>query len=256
MWELYDELVEGIDSSIKITDYMVGLNWTYVKTEGNMGVATTVKIHGREEKYHGPIKGAKLKDIAALSKSWNFKEASLGAAAINAYYNSSEKISLLGGFNGVDLKEEALKERKKKDAFVAFSNEVEGKNVAVVGHFPNIEQQFKPICNLTILERTPDKTDYPDMACEYILEKQDYIFITGMTFINKTLPRLLEIGKGKAKISIVGPSIATSPIVFDYGVNNISGFCVTEKEEIEEYIRRGTKHNLFSSGRMVSIGEK
>ena len=33
--------------------------------------------------------------------------------------------------------------------------------------------------------------DFLDSACEYILPEQDFVFITGMTLTNKTLPRLL-----------------------------------------------------------------
>ena len=55
----------------------------------------------------------------------------------------------------------------------------------------SIEELIAPLCRLSILERDPVLGDYPDSACEYILPEQDYVFITGMTLVNKTLPHLL-----------------------------------------------------------------
>ncbi|MEG1662254.1 MAG: DUF364 domain-containing protein, partial [Clostridiales bacterium] len=156
---------------------------------------------------------------------------------------------------GHNLTDKTLDERKKKDAFIAFQDEVAGKNVTVVGHFPHIEKQLKPICNLSVLERNPNRDDYPDSACEYILAEQDYVFITGMAFINKTLPRLLQIIGDHAKVSIVGPSIPLSPILFSYGVDDLSGFCVQEQDILDEAIRRGGPYTIFEAGRMVSIGK-
>lgn len=253
MWKIYDELIKGIPDDIYIEQYNIGCCWTMVRAGGKTGVALTVKEAARPLEYDGPIIGMPLKMIAGCVKSWNFIEASLGAAAINAYYNTPEKVEAQGGYIGIDQTDKSLSERKKKNAFIAFADEVKGKKVTVIGHFPHIEMQLKPICDLSILERNPGKGDYPDSACEFILPEQDYVFITGMTFINKTLPRLLQIIDKKAKISIVGPSIPLSPYLYKYGVNNLSGFTVTDQEKLDETIRRGNKHDIFKYGRMVSI---
>lgn len=253
MWKLYDDLISKIDESIIVSDYMIGTGWSYIEADGNLGVALTVKEKGRDRTYKGPIIGMPLKEIALLSKSWNFLEASLGVAAINCYYNSVKKIELIGGFKDSNTNDTSLDERKKKDAFIHLTDKIKGKNVAIIGHFPNIEKQFAPYCNLSILERIPSNGDYPDCSCEYILPNQDYVFITGMTFINKTLPRLLEICKKGPKVSIVGPSIPITDILYSYGVNNISGYCCCEFEEVKDKIRFGYKREIFQSGRMVSI---
>ena len=60
-----------------------------------------------------------------------------------------------------------------------------------MGHFPLVEKQLGRKCSLSILEREPEGADFLDSACEYILPEQDFVFITGMTLTNKTLPRLL-----------------------------------------------------------------
>lgn len=252
-WALYDSLIEGVDPSLIVDHYALGVGWTEVWSGPCTGIAMTVKERGPGDLYTGRIIGQPLKDIAALIKSWNFLEASLGAAALNCFYNSIEKVQALGGLKGIDQENLNEESRRRKDALIAFQDEIDGKKVAMVGHFPNIEHQFMGRCELTILERRPQKGDFPDSACEYLISEQDYLFITGMTLTNKTLPRLLELASGRVKVSIVGPSICIAPHLFNMGVDNISGYCVTDRNLLDEVVRRGDKFAIFDAGVMVSV---
>ena len=244
-WEMYDRLIEGIPDDILVEDYCIGCNWTLVKANDNYGLALSVKQ--RAGVAHNDVKviGEPLKKVAELVKSWYFLEASIGLAAINAWYNAPKRIGEMG------LLEKDADGSDKGDAFKVFGEAVTGKNVAVIGHFPYIEKRLKPICNLSILEREPQKGDYPDSACEFLLPDQDYVFITGMTLTNKTLPRLLELCSN-AKVCLVGPSAPLSDILSDYGVYCVSGFCPTDKSTTSEAIRRGVKQELFKGGQMVN----
>ena len=89
--------------------------------------------------------------------------------------------------------------------------------------FPYIEKQLGGKCELSILEREPEGDDYLDSACEYLLPEQDFVFITGMTLTNKTLPRLLTLTE-HAKTILVGPTSPITPLLFGYGVDSIAGF--------------------------------
>ena len=254
-WVLYDTLIEGIDPSLVVDHYALGLDWTEVWSGPLTGVAMTVKESGPGIQYTGNIIGQSLKDIASLIKSWNFYEASLGAAALNCFYNTKERIRSLGGFTGIDLNDLTSESRHQKNAFIAFQNEINGKKVAIIGHFPHIEQQFLGLCELTILERKPQRGDYPDPACEYLLADQDYLFVTGTTLTNKTLPRLLELANNKVKVSIVGPSICMTPYLFSVGVDNLSGYYVTDRKILDESIRRRDSFAIFDAGVMVSVNK-
>lgn len=256
MWSMYDELIEQIPEDIIVTDYNVASSWTKVETENSLGISITVRGYSRPWMYGDTIVGMKLRDVAALCKSWNFTEASIGLAAINAYFNTPEKFNELGIFDDHDLSKKDLKSRKEKDAFTDYANKVKGKNVAVIGHFPRLEIKLDPICNMSILERNPSMGDYPDSACEYILPEQDYVFVTGMTFINKTLSRLLQIMKDKVEVILVGPTVPVTPILFKYGITGISGFCVMERDEMSEIVKTGRNMAIFNAGRMVSLESK
>lgn len=245
MWELYDELIAGIPNSLRVEDFNVGCAWSMVRAGGTTGVALTVKGRSRERSYTGPVLGERLQTLAKCIKSWNFTEASLGLAAVNCYYNSPERLECLGICVGSGRGEES-------DTFSRMAEEAAGKRVTVIGHFPHLETRLDALCQLSILERNPDRGDYPDSACEYLLPEQDMVFITGMTFINKTLPRLLQLCASASRVILTGPSVPMAPFLSRYGVTDLDGFCVTDFRETDRMIRLGDNMGLFRGGRKVS----
>ncbi len=244
IWAIYDELIDGIDPELEVRDFLIGSCWTKVSTEDSCGIALAVKDRARSFDREGAIIGAKLIDIARGAKSWNMAEASLGMAAINCYYNDPARLDALGLLPAEGSRE--------KDAFIEFAGDVVGKNVCVVGHFPNIERQLADKCNLSVLERNQLRGDYPDSACEFILPEQDIVFITGMTFTNKTVVRLLDIIPASSRVSLVGPSVPASATLFKHNVDNLSCFSVRDEAALDEALRRGTR-DIFHAGSMLSI---
>lgn len=249
MWEIYDELINEIPDNLTVLECMAGNSWTLIRSERGLGMAMTVRGGKLDAMLHD-ITGMKLKKLAEYSKSWNMLEASIGMAAINSAFNNPQLVSAIA-------KEPIVKSDnpEKYNAFKILEPDITGKKVAVIGHFPDIEN-LKSICELSILERQPQAGDYPDPACEYLLPEQDYVFITGMTFINKTIPRLLELSKN-AKTVLVGPSVPISSVLFKYGVNFIAGFVITDQKLVWKSVQEGRKMNIFrNGGRMVCIENK
>lgn len=243
-WKLYDDLIAGIEAHIRVTDCNTGYNWTTVTTEENgLGLAMTTPLFSLPYSFQKQIGGTTLKELALLSKSWNFVEAAIGVAAIGAYYNHPSRVQSCG------IVHPGLCEGKQ-DAFDLYQEEVKGKKAAIVGHFPMLEERLGSICEMHILERNPQWGDYPDTACEYILQEQDYVFITGATLVNKTMPRLLALSRN-AKVILVGPSTIMSPVLFEFGVYGLSGFVVEDVPVCEKLIREGNTMALFSAGKMV-----
>ncbi len=254
-WKLYDALIEGVDPTWKVDYYSHGATWCEVWSGEHTGVAMSICERGPGQMFPAPVEGMPLRDLAAMIKSWNFLEASLGAAALNCYYNTVKNVHDLGGFRGLEISTGAVDQEKRRqlNAFFAFQDEIAGKKVAVIGHFPHIEERFGQISDMIVIERNTQKGDYPDPASEYILRDQDYAFITGTTLTNKTLPRLLEVAGDHCKISLVGPSTCMAPALFDMGVHNFSGYCVTDQKLVDQAIRRGEVMTIFDAGYMVSI---
>ncbi|WP_418550405.1 Rossmann-like domain-containing protein, partial [Hungatella sp.] len=88
---------------------------------------------------------------------------------------------------------------------------------------------------------------------EYILPDMDYIYITGFTLVNKTLPRLLELGKN-ARVVLVGPSVPMAPVLFEFGVRELAGTLITDTEKTERLVRFGSHRAVVRSGIPVRAG--
>ena len=253
MWQLYDDLIEGIPDDFVVDDYNIGCAWVMVRSGQNVGVALTVKGRAHESVYEGPVVGARLNSIAECVKSWNFLEASLGMAAINCFYNTPDKIAELNRQATTDSSRDIDGPHANHDAFSCMAEQVIGKKVAVIGRFPHLESQLASICQLSVLERNPEQGDYPDSACEYVLPEQDIAFITGMTLTNKTLPRLLQLARPSQRVVLVGPSVPFAGVLYKHGVTDLDGFVVTDPAKADRLVRRGEKMDIFSCGRKVAI---
>jgi uncharacterized protein (DUF4213/DUF364 family) len=250
MWELYNKLIEEIPPDYRVDEAVIGDRWTMVCSGVGVGLAMTLHERNRPERLPvsggvAAFRGLPLAELAEAAKSWNFAEASLGMAAINAYWNSPERKPV----------QEAL-ERGHAEAFLDWRDRIAGKKVVVIGHFFQLEETLGKVCDLSILEKQPRPGDYPDSACEFLLPSQDFVFATGVTLINKTLPRLLELSRHTG-IILAGPSVPLAPPLFDWQVRDLQGFVVTDPA-LCGAILRGEKTGLpvFSAGVQVSIPKK
>ncbi len=247
-WELYDSLIEGIPSGLVIEECLIGLHWTYVRAGEYAGIAMTVQGSSLSGLANGPFTGKSLRDTAAGLKSWDMLQASVGMAACNAWYNAPDKMAALG----IEQEEGGGSAGAGKSIFNEPLESLIGKKVAVIGHFPYIEKQLGGKCELSVLEREPEGTDYLDSACEYLLPEQDFVFITGMTLTNKTLPRLLTLTRN-AKTVLVGPSSPITPLLFRFGVDSIAGFYVTDPEGTKALAAQAAHTEIFRGGRRITF---
>ncbi len=210
MWELYHQLIEQVPTQVKVDHIYVGETWTIVHAGPYCGFAVTVNEQNQPLPSYRALIGQDLQTTASLCKSWNFLDASVGTAALNAYHNSPAVALSVPGMACT------------KNAFTDYAAAVEKKKAAIIGHFFNLEKFLTKAASVSVLERKPWLGDYPDSACEYILPHQDFVFITGSAFINKTLPRLLQLS-AKAHSIVLGPSTPMSPILLSHGADELSG---------------------------------
>ncbi|MDR2634158.1 MAG: DUF364 domain-containing protein [Treponema sp.] len=207
-----------------------------------MGLAMTLAMETRPAQLQGSFRGMALSALAEAAKSWNFAEASLGVAAINAYWSAPDHAPVALSLQG-----------SGDDAFRVYRNQVAGKKVAVIGHFYRLEQTLGGICQLSILEKRPMPGDYPDSACEFLLPLQDYVFATGVSLTNKTLPRLLELSRHTGLI-LAGPSVPLAPSLFHWGVRDLQGFVVTDPDVCRAIVSgEHQRAFIFETGKRVGL---
>ena len=204
MWNFYDELCTGIPSGIRIEGCVVGKLWTTVRANGSIGIARTLGDTGADLNALGQsMIGRFLRDAANWMKWDNLLHASIGVAAMNAFYNTAAHAEAL-------------------NAPPAFQNELCGSKAAIIGELPNLEAGLKDCCMLTVLPLPTGKelgSVYDDAL------KSDFVFISGDALTNQTLPALLEkVGKD-TKVSLAGVSVPAAPILFafDNPIHNLSG---------------------------------
>ncbi len=255
-WSLYDELIEGVSEDVLVTDYCLGTNWSYVEAESGLGISFTCRGGARKPGDSRNFCGLPLRELAGLSKSWRFEEATLGIAALNAWY---ARKPMIDKFNvaydePVELPDGLIRE---KDAFEMLRPRIQAKkdaHVVVVGHFPHVDR-IAEYAKLTVLERNcRDELDMPDPACEYIMPQADYAFITGVTLENKTAPRLLELANN-AFVTMVGPSVVMAQPLFDAGVDMAAGSIVFDAELAKHSVKAGGRMPFGSALQMVAITE-
>jgi uncharacterized protein len=237
MWDIYDALIDAVPAGLRVQDCVCGLNWFAVRSQG-VGLAMAPADGPASLPQAGHYAGMPVRELAGLVKSWNFYEAALGLAAINS------------ALNGPATVERAHKRRladvPRANCFHYLREAFRGRKVTVVGHFRDLEP-LKEICTLNILERRPQPGDLPDPACEWVLKDQDYVVITAVTLINKTLPRLLQLAAG-AHIVLTGPSTPLTPLLYGHGIDMLAGLVVHDEPTVLRVLMEGGQQQLFEAG--------
>lgn len=263
MWDLYDRIIDRIPGDVYPNRIFQNGHCTILEIDGLVGATATnnqtnfrPNIVGYTENKLGyklaPInnyQNLSWKDLANLIKSWNFREASIGAAAINAYYNNEKYL------NNISSKLDNVYLNKTVDPFDDLDSICKNKIVTTVGHFGTVKKCFDNAREVRILEMNSKKGDYPDSACEYLIEDSDIIIITGFTFINKTLPRLLELSSS-AHVIFVGPSCPIAADLFDLGVNDIASSLFSDFDNVKQRARERTHKILVKVGKEVRISHR
>ena len=186
-----------------------------------------------------------LRELGECIKSWDFDEAALGLAAINAWYNDINRLRALG----IEISAAPFKEDRAANPIIGLQNDVKGKKVTIIGHFPFIDQLIAPVCDLSVVEKfNPEDGDYPEQAADYLIPGSDYVLISAYTVVEKSLPRFLKLC-ANAHVTLIGPASPVTPILRRYGVTDIAGFAVKDNEAAKNIC-------LGFGGGIYSVGQK
>ena len=222
MKEYYDVLISGVSSDLSVKNIVRGVSWIGAElSDGHFGIAMNT-AGDSVPRMRESLVGLSAKDAAECVMSWNMQEASEAMAVINAFYNTPERMDELSccvPFErvctcGMDIKD---------------------KTVGFIGHLRMPPETVEGAKKVYILERSPREGDLPDSACEYVLPECDLIIITGSASVNKTMPRLLELGKNADTI-IIGPTTPLCPELLGHGVSRLSGMVVRDKDALTRWM--------------------
>ena len=239
MFELYDRLIEGIPSGIRVESVCSGSGFTAVCADGNTGLCETV-VDQRIPMSFDPSKKYDLKALADFSKSWNFIEASIGMAAICCYYNDARKLEE-NGCRPLPVRRNPY--RFMKRALV-------NRRAALIDRSALLEDALSSDVQLSILtERPSAPTEYPVAAADFLLEKQDAVLADGRALVRKRLPHILTCANGVVLYGLGVPSCEIS------GVRAVYGLSVLDQEMVQKLIFTGAPlEKLLPFLGMVHIG--
>jgi hypothetical protein len=233
---ILDDLISSLGTDSVVREVHACVFWTAVISK-NCGLASTFR---EGHPHHGMVRGVgdlrnrSALELAEYAKSDNLLEASIGMATINSL---------------IEIDETKCDAENALDVLV---EKGEGKDVAVVGHFPWIPKLRKVARKLWVLEQKPQAGDLPAEAAEDILPRADVVAITGTSLINHTVEKLLDLAKGSFVV-MVGPTSPLSPVLFDWGVDVVSGTKVVEPEKVIRSISEGAIFPQVQGVRLLNM---
>jgi len=238
------KILDDLLSNLKRNDYPVRsvhtcVFWTAVITK-HCGLSSTFRdegpSHDRGVRGVGNLTRKAALELAEYAKSESLLEASIGMATINSLIDIDESRCI------------------EKNAFEIILEKGQGKNVAIVGHFPWIPRLREKVKNLWVLEQRLREGDLPAKQADRILPQCDVVGITGTSFINHTLEGLLNLCK-EAYVLLIGPTSPISPILFDYGIDAICGIKVVDPGKVIRSISEGATFKEVTGVRLLTLSK-
>jgi len=125
--------------------------------------------------------------------------------------------------------------------------------VAIVGHFPFVPELRKAVRELWVIEKNPVEGDLPEVEAEDFIPVADVIGITGTAITNHTIEHLLSLCRPDAYVVILGDSSPLSPILFDYGIDAVSGTTVVDPDLALRCVSQGANYRQIRGIRQLTM---
>ncbi|HUU65397.1 MAG TPA: DUF364 domain-containing protein [Dehalococcoidales bacterium] len=237
--KIIDDLLSTLSYEALVRDIRQGPFQTAVLTR-NCGLAATPHESGPHHD-KTPVKEAGFltkKNALALARmtySPNALEAAIGMATVNSLIEVDEQRCL--ELNAGDL----------------LAKKGKGKKVALVGHFPFVPRLRQVTKELWVIEQQPQAGDFAEEQAEKLVPMAEVVGITGTAFTNHTIQHLLELCAPQAYVIILGGTTPLSPVLFDYGVDAISGTQVIDPEMVLRCVSQGATFRQIKGIRLLTM---
>ena len=242
------DLLESIPEGI-VLDLRVGAFWTAVVVKGKdarrCGLASNLHDRGHD---HGPealvrdagaLCGRTARELAGLADSDSLIERSIGMATINALLAPRPE-------DCIDLNAEEV-----------IARHGEGKRVVVVGSFPFIPRLRERVGALIVLDRRPGVGALSAEAAAEVVPQADVLAITATSLLNCTFDELMALRNPRSRVVMLGPSTPLSPVLFDHGVQQLSGAVVENVDPVLSAVSQGANFRQIRPWgvRLITMGK-
>jgi uncharacterized protein (DUF4213/DUF364 family) len=238
---ILNDLLDSLNMDVPIRTVQVGVRWTVVCSRF-CGLASTLmgdRPHGHElVRGVGHLHKKSARELVEFARSDNLLEASIGVAAINSLLNVDESSAV------------------EVNAVEVLMEHGQGKNMALVGHFPFIPRLRPAVGQLWVIEQRPAEGEYPAESAPDLIPKADVVAITSSALINHTLDGLLALCRPEALVMMLGPSTPLSPVLFEHGVSILSGARIVDEEAALHTIMQGASFQQVEGVRLLSFSRR
>jgi hypothetical protein len=238
--KILEDLISALNMEAKVRDVRMGVFHTAVLTR-NCGLAATLPRDALRQEQPSAVRepGYLLEKgtagLVQMSYSESLLEAAIGMAAINSLLevNDAECLEL----NASDL----------------IADKGKGNKVAIVGHFPFTPKLREIVKELWVIEKNPREGDFAEVEAENLIPKADVVGITGTAFTNHTIENLLKLCRPETYVVILGDTAPLSPVLFDYGIDAISGTKVIDPEKVLRCVSEGATYRQIKGIRQLTM---
>jgi uncharacterized protein (DUF4213/DUF364 family) len=237
--KVLDELISTLDFNAPVKEIRQGIFHTGVLTRYCGLAATLPKDALRQEpplvKESGFLLNKTPNELVSLAYSTSILEAAIGMATIN---------SLL------EVREDSCTEINAAEIIM---KKGQGKRVAIVGHFPFIPRVRESSKELWIIEKNPTEGDFEETEADRLIPQADLVAITGTSLTNHTFEDLLELCQPKAYVVMLGDTVPLSPVLFDYGVDALSGTKVIDSDLALRCLSQGANFRQIKGTKRLTM---
>ena len=222
---ILEDIISTLDRGKAVKEVRCCSFWTAVVSK-HCGLASSLNRHDHPHetapvKDAGTLAGRDARALAELSFSENLLEASIGVAAINSL---------------IDVDLEKCVEINASEIILEKGR---GKRVAVIGSFPFLKRIAGQVDKLWVFEQRAVPGTFSESEIGEHVPEADVVAISGTTLINNTFERITGLCRKDAFVVLLGPSSPLSPVLFDYGIDVVSGSHVGDIEKTLRFLSEG-----------------
>jgi uncharacterized protein (DUF4213/DUF364 family) len=237
--KILDHVISTLDFNASVKDIRQGVLHTGVLSR-HCGLASTLPKDALRQdpplvKEPGQLLDKTPRELVDMAFSESILEASIGMATVNSLLEVDKGSCI--ELNAADL----------------ILEKCEGKRVAIVGHFPFLAKVGKKAKNLWVIEKNPKPGDFKEEDADDLIPQADIVGITGTAFTNHTIESLLGLCNAAAYVVVLGDTTPLSPVLFDYGVNAVSGTIVVDHPLALRCVSQGANFRQIKGTRRLTM---
>lgn len=236
---ILEDVMSILDFDAPVLDIRQGIFHTGVLTR-YCGLAATLPRDALKQeitmvKDPGSLLDKPPRELVQMAYSPSILEAAIGMAAINSLLEVEEASCI--ELNAAEL----------------IIEKGEGRRISVVGHFPFIPRIQKHAREVWVIEKNPQKGDLGEGEADNLIPQADVVAITGTSLTNHTIEHLLGLCNPDAFVIVLGDTAPMSEILFDYGVDAISGTRVNDHRLALNCVSQGANFRQIKGVRRLTM---